>query len=197
MQYRLNSEGLLSIIGAWQGFLNKKVHLIACGGTALTLLGVKESTKDVDFIVPKEDEYNYLIKILKDLGYKQASGSGWRRDDNYIFDFFKGKKIHTTELLDSPLNKGKHTLIKEFLHIYLGVLNHYDIIISKLFRGTGVDVEDCLALVRAKKTEIDLEYLKNRFLETSSFDVSQEKANKNLEHFLRLLEKEGLSHEKQ
>ena len=52
MEYRLTQKDLLQTLGAWNGFLNKKVHLIACGGTALTLLGVKESTKDVDLLIP-------------------------------------------------------------------------------------------------------------------------------------------------
>jgi hypothetical protein len=65
MEYRLNKEDLLKNMTAWNGFLHKKVHLIACGGTAMTLLGVKESTRDVDFMVPVEEEYRYLIKILE------------------------------------------------------------------------------------------------------------------------------------
>ena len=58
MAYRLNQKDLLDALGLWNGFLNKKVHLIACGGTALTLLGVKESTKDVDMLVPVDQEYD-------------------------------------------------------------------------------------------------------------------------------------------
>jgi len=196
MQYRLDQEGLLNIVSAWDGFLNKKVHLIGCGGTALTLLGVKDSTKDIDFIIPQEAEYGYLIRVLKDLGYKSVSGAGWRRNGGYIFDFFKGKKVHTTELLDSPLDEGKHILLKEFSHVYLGILNYYDIIISKLFRGLTLDTEDCLSLVKAKKDQVNLDFLKERFLRTSSFDVSEEKVNKNLERFLEILKKEGFRNEK-
>jgi len=55
------------------------VHLIACGGTAMTLIGVKPSTKDVDFIVPKVNEHDYLTKQLKAVGYIQRTGSGWER----------------------------------------------------------------------------------------------------------------------
>ena len=65
MEYRLNKEQLLDILREWDRFLKRKVHLIACGGTAIALLGVKHSTKDVDFIVPDEREHAYLIKQLK------------------------------------------------------------------------------------------------------------------------------------
>lgn len=82
-------------------------------------------------------------------------------------------------------------MIKELSYIYLGVLNYYDLIISKLFRGDSVDIEDCLALVKAKKKDIDMRLLAERFRETASFDVSEDRVNKNLEHFLRIIRQEG------
>lgn len=196
MEYRIDKQRLLDQLSIWDGFLKKKVRLIACGGTALTLLGVKASTKDIDLIVPDIGEYDYLINILKQLGYKPASGWGWVRDDAFIFDLFRGKTIHTTELLESPLEQGKNILVKEFTKIYLGVLNYYDIIISKLFRATEVDIEDCLLLLRHSKEQIDIKRLKMRFKKTASFDVSQDKVNRNFEHFLKLAQKEGLINEK-
>ncbi len=50
MKYRIDNQGLMDRLSAWNGFLKKDVHLIACGGTALTLLGIKASTKDIDLI---------------------------------------------------------------------------------------------------------------------------------------------------
>ena len=189
-RYRIDRQELLNTIRGWDSFLKRKVRLIACGGTALTLLGVKPSTKDIDLIVPDLNEYKYLISNLEELGYKSVTGSGWSRDEGFIFDFFKGKMVHTTELLESPLDNRNHILIEELNHVYLGVLNCYDLIISKLFRGSGVDFEDCLILVRAKEKDINLELLKKRFKETSSFDVSEDRVNKNLDHFLRILKDE-------
>ena len=80
MEYRLSKKDLMNTLSQWNGFLKKKVHLIACGGTAMTLLGVKDSTKDIDFMVPNESEYRYLISILKQLEYVQTTGSGWKRE---------------------------------------------------------------------------------------------------------------------
>jgi len=48
MKKGLTKEELLEILGEWNQFLRRRVHMIACGGTAMTLLGVKESTK-VDY----------------------------------------------------------------------------------------------------------------------------------------------------
>ncbi|OQX54349.1 MAG: hypothetical protein B5M48_01160 [Candidatus Omnitrophica bacterium 4484_213] len=191
MNYRIDKSQLLERLNLWNTFLKKKVSLIACGGTALTLLGVKPSTKDIDLIVPNENEHSYLIRTLQDLGYKSVSGWGWAKDEKFIFDLFRGKRVHTTELLESPLKQGNHILIKEFNYLYLGVLNYYDLIISKLFRATSLDIEDCIALFRAKKEELNVQYLKERFKKTASFDVSEKKVNKNLEYFLKVLKNEG------
>lgn len=179
-------------ISAWDGFLKKKVYLIACGGTAMTLLGIKASTKDIDLLIPNEKDHQYLIGILQQLGYKSVSGWGWARGGGFIFDLFRGNTVHTTQLLESPLEEGNNTLIKEFNHIYLGVLNYEDIIISKLFRGTSIDNEDCLALLKDRKDEISLDELSKRYYETASYDISQDKVIKNWEYFLGLLKKEGL-----
>jgi len=193
MEYKIDKQGLLDRIAVWDSFLKRKVHLIACGGTALTLLGVKPSTKDIDLIVPNVYEHAHLTSMLKQLGYKSASGWGWKRDDGFIFDLFRGKSVHTTELLESPLEKGNHIFVKEFNRIYLGILNYYDIIITKLFRAASVDTEDCLLLVKSKKKDIDLNRLEERFRKTASFDISEDKVIKNFAHFLNILKKEGLT----
>ncbi len=192
-EYRLNKDDLFKTMVAWNGFLKKKVHLIACGGTAMTLLGVKDSTRDVDFLVPVEQEHRYLVKTLKQLGYVSASGHGWKRPGEvYVFDLFKGKRIFTTELLDSPLDEERHFVIKKFTYLYIGVLNYYDLIISKLFRCSTVDVEDCLMLVRSRQKEIDIDLLKERFKETAQYDITEKKMLGNWDHFEKTLRKEGL-----
>lgn len=70
IEYRLNKKSLLEIMNLWNKFLKRKVHLVACGGTALTLQDIKSSTKDVDFLIPIEKEYIYLIKTIRQLGYQ-------------------------------------------------------------------------------------------------------------------------------
>lgn len=193
MQYRIDKSGLFETLSVWDGYLKKKVHLIACGGTAITLLNIKESTKDIDFLVPNPTEYEYLLKILKELGYEPKTGHGWGRDDGFIFDLFSGNRIFTTELLESPLKEGNHTLVREFANIYVGVLNYYDLIISKVFRSSTTDLEDCLALIRVKGNEIDINRVRDRFYETSSYDVADEKNRRNLEYFMAFLKKNGVS----
>ena len=99
-KYRIDKKELMNTIRGWDTFLKRKVRLIACGGTALTLLDIKASTKDIDLMIPDPNEYRYLMAILEQLGYKPKTGLGWRRDNGFIFDFFRGKSTHTTEFKD-------------------------------------------------------------------------------------------------
>ena len=193
MEYRLDKNRLFDILSEWNRFLKRKVHLIACGGTAMTLIGVKPSTKDVDFIAPKLGEYDYLTKQLEALGYRQAAGSGWKREgEDFLFDIFRGNRIHTTELLSSPLDKGRHSLLREFSHLYIGILNDYDLISSKLMRGTQVDFEDCLSLAEARREKIDIERLVQHFNELASYDVAEQRLRPHIDHFLALLREKKL-----
>ena len=193
MEYRLDKDRLLDIMGEWNRFLKRKVHLIACGGTAMTLIGVKPSTKDVDFIAPEVREHDYLTKQLKMLGYKQATGSGWKRQgEGFQFDIYRGNRIHTTDLQNSPLEEGRHSILMEFSHLYIGILNDYDLISSKLMRGTRVDFEDCLRLAEVRQEEIDIERLIHHFHEMVGYDVAEYRLMPNIDHFLLLLRKKGL-----
>jgi len=193
MEYRINKQTLLDALEQWNRFLKRKVHLIACGGTAMTLLQVKPSTKDVDFMIPKANEYAYLIKVLKNIGYEQVTGYGWRRKgDIFRFDLFQGNRIHTTELLESPLEPGNHSLLKEYSRLYIGILNEYDLITSKLIRGTGVDFEDCLMLMKFMRHKIDIERLVSHYRELASYDIAEARIAVHIDRFIELLEEKKI-----
>jgi len=193
MQYRLNKDYLLNVLRSWDGFLKKRVQLIACGGTAMTLLGVKDSTADIDLLIPEDRQYLYLISILEDIGYKKIHSTRWAGKDMFVFDLYPGKTIFQTELLESPLKKGNSTVLHEFKYISLGVLNCYDLIISKIFRCSSVDMEDCLILIKNRKNDIYFKKLKDRYYETSSYSVSDEQNKRNFELFQKYLKKKEVN----
>lgn len=182
--YKVSANKLWDILEAWDTYLRSNVHLIACGGTALTLQNVKSSTKDIDFMVPVDKEYTALIQTLRKLGYEQVTGYGWSRGDGFIFDLFQGNKIFTTELLESPLKMGNNIEIRCLKRIYIGVLNDQDLIISKIFRGTTVDFEDCLKLVRFRGEAFDIRGFEKRYRETAKFVNNEERVLGHLESFL-------------
>jgi phosphoserine phosphatase len=122
-----------------------------------------------------------------------VTGSGWKRvGEDFQFDLFRGNRIHATELLKSPLEEGGHSVLWEFSHLYIGILNDYDLIVSKLMRGSTVDFEDCLSLTEAHLTIIDMGRLISHFYEMISYDVSEERIRPNMDHLLQLLREKGL-----
>lgn len=189
-RYRISGVDLLDTLDNWDSLMNFRVQLIACGGTALSLLNIKESTKDIDFIVPVTNEYDRLIKFLNALNYHHK-GNGFAHEDdpNFIYQFWCGNKVFTTDLLESPLKANKHILIKRWSHIYLGALNLIDLIITKMFRGTPADREDCIAAFATG--QVDSAELLDRYSETARYDLNPEKMMQNFAYLA-----EGL-HEKQ
>ncbi len=105
MDYRIDKQRLLENLSIWNAFLKKKVCLIACGGTALTLLGIKSSTKDIDLMVPDETEHAYLIRILQDLGYKPASGWDGLKTINLSLTYLEASACIQQNYWIHPLNR--------------------------------------------------------------------------------------------
>lgn len=195
MEYRLTRSELVNTLAGWGKFIKRKVRLIACGGTAMTLLNVKASTKDIDFMVPDDKEYVYLTKVLNEIGYKPQSAARWKKEGElFVTDLYAGNKIHTTELLESPLKEGNHVFVQNIGRLYIGILNFYDLISSKLMRGASVDFDDCLTLVKAKGKEIDKDLLVKRYNELIRYDTSAERIKGHLVSFLSRWEKEVREH---
>ncbi|HOW88471.1 MAG TPA: hypothetical protein P5561_06065 [Candidatus Omnitrophota bacterium] len=189
MEYRIKKDELAQTLQAWDELLpgRGRIRLVACGGTALTLMGYKESTKDVDFLVPEEKEYERLIDFLTKAGYRPATSFGWKRgEETIVYDLYPGKKVYQTELLTSPLVRGGTRPWKKLKKIEVLILNPLDLIISKMFRGVEVDIQDSLLLLAKEK--IDLEKLKERYRETAQHDISEAKVLRNLELLLKRLE---------
>jgi hypothetical protein len=94
--------------------------------------------------------------------------------------------------LESPLEPGGNTKVLELSRLYIGILNEYDLISSKLMRGTQVDVDDSLMLVRARRDRVDVDRLIAHFHELASYDISEARVASHLAHFIELLREEGL-----
>lgn len=190
-RYRIQKSHLLDTLENWDSLMNFHVHLVACGGTALTLMDIKESTKDVDFIVPLVREYERLLHFLRHIGYTEGPGGlVHEADPCFIYQFWCGARVFTTELLDSPLVEGKNVPIRKWRHIYLGALNLYDLIVTKIFRGTSVDLTDSLEAFRKK--HLDPRKLFGIYRETASYDLNPDKMMIHFLDFADRLYQEGL-----
>ncbi len=181
-QYRLTNDDLFKVLSEWDDHLRSKALVVACGGTALTLNGYKESTKDVDFLVPEPKHFQSITKVLNLLGYQYRGGTDYLHPEGlWIFQLYPGQTIFQTQLLDPVQEKDKHRIIRKYKHLILGSLNSADLIISKMFRGTGVDVQDCIELLKAE--QVDLHYLAQRYKETADYYFDSASCKKNL-HYL-------------
>jgi hypothetical protein len=199
LKYGFDRIKLFDVLEAWDGFLKKKVNLIACGGTALTLLNLKPSTKDVDFLVPEETEFRYLTATLESTGYSliEPNSYSWTRGDGtFLFELFPGNRVFTTQLTEPVLKEGNYIPIPvKTKNIAVGILNFYDLIISKIFRGLSVDEDDCIILLKAKGGEINYPRLVKRYMdtiETSPKLLTRQTLVEQLEHFFRRAKEEGV-----
>lgn len=189
--YRLEIQDLFDVLEDWDSTSKSDLFLAACGGTAVSLYGCKESTKDVDFLVPDLLQHARLVKQLTDAGYSKNGGYGYSHPDKpLIFDLFRGQEIFSTGLLDPIQEKGNHKVIRKFKKITLACINPEDLIISKMFRGHQVDVDDCMAVLA--KMPLDITSLANRYLETASYYHNPDTCLKNLGYLIADMKSAGM-----
>ena len=128
--------------------LENKVVLTAVGGTAMTLLDLKESTIDIDFDINKgNDEFKKLVLQSK----------------KFRVDIFQNGYIFSEQLPEDYVDIAFEYKSIKFKNINLKILNPIDIILTKSARYNARDEEDIAILV--KKIKIDKLKLKKRFLE--------------------------------
>ncbi|MBK7749384.1 MAG: hypothetical protein IPP57_11295 [Candidatus Obscuribacter sp.] len=190
-RFSISKTDLLDFLDSWEQALSGEVLAVACGGTALTLNELSASTKDVDLLIPDPEHYQRLIKALKGLGYSNVSGFGWAIPGSpWIFDLFRGQRIFQTELLDAIHEPGNHRIIKRYGNLTIGTLTPQDLMISKLFRGTATDGQDCMTILNAES--IDLKAFAERYKETAGYDIDPAKCKKHLNYLIAELEESSI-----
>ena len=60
---RVSEKELLNFLDLFDQELDKNIVLIAVGGTAMTLLGLKASTKDIDFNIPLDEDLEEFERV--------------------------------------------------------------------------------------------------------------------------------------
>ena len=159
---KINAKRLFDLLESISKFVDRKTRMYALGGTALTILNIKNSTLDIDINIDTDKEYEYVKEIFGQVGFEKISSIRWITREGLIFDVFHGSNILGTDLLSDCLKKSK--FIKAFGNIELYTLSLQDIIISKLARGEDRDFEDIKAIL--KKEKIDLKGLVDRYKKT-------------------------------
>jgi len=140
----LDRSGLLGLLTAVDKELERKIILVAAGGTAMTLLDLKPSTIDIDFTGPNADikEFNRIQKSLPH-GFKVDT---WT--DGAVF----------SQVLPEDYVEKSIQVKTKLVNIQLKVLHPLDIVVTKLGRLNERDLQDidsCIERFRLKKSQIE------------------------------------------
>lgn len=163
----INAEELFELLSSISKFIEKRVRMYALGGTALTILNIKASTRDIDLNIESKKEYDYICRIFEDIGFEKSGTYRWITQEGLAFDLFWGSDIMGTSLLPDCLSQAKY--IGSFGRIELYTLSLYDIIISKLARGDPRDFDDIKSIFENKR--VSLEKLTERYKKTMEMSV--------------------------
>ena len=115
--------------------MKRKITLVAVGGTAMTLLGLKPSTRDVDFCISSE--------------YKKEFGKSIGK--TFRVDLFFDGYIFSEQLPEDYAEKSKEILVLR--NITLKALSPVDIVVTKSARLNARDEEDIRAIAKYVKKE--------------------------------------------
>jgi hypothetical protein len=149
----ISSIELNNILTQFDEYMQREISIIAVGGTALTLLGIKQSTKDVDFCFLSENDMKRFIQIAEKISY-MADGNKLKKD-KIVIDLYSEGYIFCVQLENEYAKKA--IPIREMKKIKLFSLAPIDIIVTKTARLNERDIEDISTLFES--FEIDKEEL--------------------------------------
>ena len=161
------AKELYELLESISKYIERKINMYSLGGTALTILGIKPSTLDIDIDIESQKDYKYICEIFERIGFKKIGSIRWQAQEGLFFDLFRGSNILGTDLLRDYTNKSK--FIKSFGNIELYTLSLYDIIITKLARGDPRDFIDIKMIFVTQ--EISLTNLVKRYKETMESSI--------------------------
>lgn len=132
----LEKNRLLEFLEVLDNEMSREVTVVAVGGTAMTLLDLKPSTRDIDFTAPGKD-FDEFERVLNSVPHG-FEVQGW--PDGTVF---------SQTLPDDYLEKSKP--IADFKHIHLKALHPVDIVATKIGRLNERDLQDIEACIEKSK----------------------------------------------
>ena len=140
----LDNVKLLNFLWEMNKELFHRITIVAVGGTAMTLLNVKQITVDVDFTIPGEDyeEFERARNIVQ---------PGFR------IDVFRDGAVFVTILPEDYLKKS-NPITAGLKNIDLRVLDPVDIVITKIARldeRDRQDIESCITNFQVTQKQIE------------------------------------------
>jgi hypothetical protein len=165
---RVSKDALLKVLEAFDELAPRAMVLVAVGGTAMTLLGLKASTKDIDFNIPSHEDYAEFTRLYN------------RIKPGVTIDRWERNMVFSEVLPDDYIKRASH-YDSGFHKLVIKVLDPIDIVCSKISRFEEPDMEDireCIGKCGLTKSAI-----KKRALGYERAG-SDEMFNKNLEYVI-------------
>lgn len=173
-----NKKKLITFLEDLDEKLKGDIEIITLGGSALSLLDLKDFTQDIDFFI-KGLNYEEMEGILEKLKDK------YRRDD---VDYWEDGKIIlnkegriVTQLMPNDYSEIAETIDLKLKNIKVKILNPIDIILTKVGRCNEEDIDDIRRI--EKKFKIEKEVLVKRFNQyLENYDGSKNILNGNFKY---------------
>ncbi len=132
----------------------RRLEIVAHGGTALSLRGLKESTRDVDFSVSSRAEFDALRGILEDIGY--VVGMDFASYRSRLIRLVKsGANVSPVDLHHPEWNNWRATATmqaawawRRFGQVRLGVPDRDTLFLFKTYPLLESDLSDLAEIVR-------------------------------------------------
>lgn len=132
----LSSRQLIEFLEEVGKSLGERITLVGAGGTALTLYGLKPSTKDVDFTGPSKDVNLFMGAVrLVQPGFK--------------VDIWPDGQVFNNFLPPDYLRRSRH--IRKLSKIELRALAPVDLVVTKIGRLDERDSDDIKACIKGFK----------------------------------------------
>jgi predicted nucleotidyltransferase len=165
---------LYELLRSLSPYLEHSVPFYALGGTALTILGIKASTLDVDIAISTKKDYEAIHSLFEKIGFKKLGVLRYQTQEGLFFDLFQAPDILGTVLL--PDFTEKATFIRTIGSIELYTLGLEDIIITKLARGDSRDFDDIKSILDTQSVALPaLVFCYKETMETSIVAHYQQK----------------------
>ena len=153
-------EELFKIIGEK---MQKKIEAFVIGGSAMLYYGAKIATKDVDVVLNNKEERDILIKVLKELGFKERPTKFlYFEKKNVPVLLQRGEEridIFYDKIIDFKFTnsiKERATASYEYGNLIINVISPEDIIILKCATERAGDRLDAVSLINIKNIDWDI-----------------------------------------
>ncbi|MBI3027761.1 nucleotidyltransferase [Candidatus Woesearchaeota archaeon] len=145
-------EDIFNLIGA---NLKRKIKCFVIGGSAMLYYKLKDATKDIDIVLSNENDRQYILELMKNLGYaernpkilyvnKKNAPILLQRAENR-FDLFN-RTVIGLRFSDGMIDRSQ--LVYEYGNLVVNVVSPEDIIILKCATERAGDRLDAANIIK-------------------------------------------------